>query len=326
MKTVRVAVSGAAGQICYGLLFRLASGEVFGNDCAVHLQLLELPQAVSRAEGVAMELDDCGFPTLAAVEIFSDPRQAFNGVHWALLLGSKPRLAGMERNDLLLENARIFVAQGEALAHADATLRVVVVGNPCNSNAMIAARSCPEVPSTRFSAMTMLDENRAKAQLAHKLQVNVGQVEDLIVWGNHSPTMYPDFENAAVAGKPVTEQCPRQWLEGEFMRGVRQRGAEIIKARGSSSAASAASACIDHIKRLSTPSDKYFSAAVVNDRERYGVPAGVVFSFPIASDGQGWRIAEDIKLSAYAQQNIAVTRDELLAEKKTVQEFFGWHS
>lgn len=323
MKTIKVAVSGAAGQIGYGLLFRLASGEVFGQDCAVHLHLLELPQAVSATEGVAMELSDCGFPTLAAVEIFSEARQAFDGVHWALLLGSKPRQAGMERRDLLLSNARIFVAQGKALAHADAALRVVVVGNPCNTNAMIAAHSCPEVPSARFTAMTMLDENRAKAQLASKLQVNVGQIENLIVWGNHSPTMYPDFENATVGGKPVTEQCPREWLEGEFLHSVRQRGAEIIKARGSSSAASAANACLDHIKRLTTSSNEYFSAAVIDDTERYGVPAGVVSSCPITSDGKDWHIAEDVKLSAYARHNLNISRDELLAEKKAVQEFLG---
>ena len=323
MKTVKVAVSGAAGQISYGLLFRLASGAVFGHDCAVHLHLLELPQAVSVTEGVAMELSDCGFPTLAAVEIFSAANKAFDGVHWALLLGSKPRTAGMERRELLLDNARIFVEQGKALARADAALRVVVVGNPCNTNAMIAAHSCPEVPSERFTAMTMLDENRAKAQLANKLRVNVGQVQNLIIWGNHSPTMYPDFENATVGGQPVTEQCPRDWLEGEFMHSVRQRGAEIIKARGSSSAASAANACLEHVKRLSTPSDEYFSAAVVNDTERYGVPAGVVFSFPIATDGEDWRVAAEVKLSAYAQQNLTTSRDELLAEKKAVQELLG---
>lgn len=323
MKTVKVAVSGAAGQISYGLLFRIASGEVFGKDCAVHLHLLELPQAVSAAEGVAMELNDCGFPTLAAVEIYSDAQQAFDGVHWALLVGAKPRTAGMERSDLLLENARIFVTQGKALARADAALRVVVVGNPCNTNAMIAAHSCPDVPSTRFTAMTMLDENRAKAQLAHKLKVNVGQVENLIIWGNHSPTMYPDFEHATVSGKLVTEQCSRDWLEGKFMHSVRQRGAEIIKARGSSSAASAANACLDHVKRLSHATNTCFSAAVVNDTERYGVPAGVVYSFPLTSNGKDWRVADNVKLSAYAQQNLNVSRDELLAEKKAVQEFLG---
>ena len=323
MKTVKVAVSGAAGQISYGLLFRLASGEVFGKDCAVHLHLLELPQAEAAAAGVAMELSDCGFPTLAAVEIFSDAQQAFDGVHWALLVGAKPRTAGMERSDLLMENARIFVGQGKALARADADLRVVVVGNPCNTNAMIAAHSCPDVPAARFTAMTMLDENRAKAQLAHKLKVNVGQVQNLIVWGNHSPTMYPDFEHATVNGKPVPEQCPRAWLEGDFMHSVRQRGAEIIKARGSSSAASAANACLDHVKKMSTASETRFSAAVVNDRERYGVPAGVVYSFPLTSDGEGWHIVDDVKLSDYAQHNLNVSRDELLAEKKAVQEFLG---
>ncbi len=323
MKTIKVAVSGAAGQIGYALLFRLARGEVFGHDCAVHLQLLELPQAVSAAAGVAMELDDCGFPTLAAVNICSDATQAFDGVHWALLVGSKPRTAGMERSDLLLANARIFVAQGKALARADASLRVVVVGNPCNTNALIAAHSCPDIPAPRFTAMTMLDENRARAQLAHKLQVNVGQVSNLIVWGNHSPTMYPDFENATVDDMPVTARCARDWLEGEFMHSIRQRGAAIIAARGSSSAASAANACLDHVKKLSTASEVSFSAAVINDRERYGVPAGVAFSFPLTSDGKDWHIVDDVKLSAYAQRNLARSRDELLAEKKAVQEFLA---
>ena len=322
-KTIKVAVSGAAGQISYGLLFRLASGEVFGPHCAVQLHLLELPQAVAAAEGVAMELSDCGFPTLTAVKIFSDAQQAFAGVHWALLVGAKPRTAGMERRDLLMDNARIFVAQGKALAYADDALRVVVVGNPCNTNAMIAARNCPEVPASRFTAMTMLDENRAKAQIASKLGVNVGQVENLIIWGNHSPTMYPDFERARVAGKPVTELCSRAWLEGEFLQNVRQRGATIIKARGSSSAASAANACLDQVKKLATPTTngKYFSIAVFNERERYGVPAGVVFSFPVTSDGNNWQVAEDVMLSPAAQQNLAASRDELLDEKKAVEEF-----
>ena len=323
MKTIKVAVTGAAGQISYGLLFRLASGEVFGKDCAVHLHLLELPQAVAAAEGVAMELNDCGFPTLGAVEIFSEPQRAFDGVHWALLVGAKPRTAGMERGDLLLENARIFVGQGKALARAAAALQVVVVGNPCNTNAMIAARNCPEVPATRFTAMMMLDEHRAKAQLAAKLKVNVGQIKNLIVWGNHSPTMYPDFEQATVDGHPLTELCEHSWLQGEFMDNVRQRGAAIIKARGSSSAASAANACIDHIKKLSTPSapSEYSSIAVVNDRQRYGVPAGLVFSFPVTYDGQHWSIAEDVNLSTTAQENLARSRDELLAEQEAVREF-----
>lgn len=325
MKTVKVAVSGAAGQISYGLLFRLASGEVFGEDCAVHLHLLELPQAVAAAEGVAMELNDCGFATLGAVEIFSDPHKAFDGIHWALLVGAKPRTAGMERADLLRGNANIFVTQGEALLKADASVRIVVVGNPCNTNALIASRSGQDIPAARFTAMTMLDENRARAQLAAKLQVNVKKVENLIVWGNHSPTMYPDFEHARVDGKAVTDLCPRAWLEGEFTENVRQRGTAIIKARGSSSAASAASSCLDHVKRLSRPSaaGEYFSAAVINERERYGVPAGLVFSFPIASDGENWSVAEGVELSAHAQKNLAISRDELLVEKNTVQDFLG---
>ena len=323
MKTLKIAVTGAAGQISYSLLFRLASGEVFGPETRLELRLLELTDALARAEGVAMELADCGFSNLSTVEISDNAEQAFDGVHWALLIGSRPRQAGMERSDLLLANAEIFVGQGRALGRADSEVRVVVVGNPCNTNALIAAHNSPELAMSRFSAMTMLDENRAKAQIACKVGSNVAEIKNLIVWGNHSPTMFPDFENATIGGqKPVVEVCERQWLEGQFTSCVRQRGAEIIKARGSSSAASAANACIDHLKKLNTASPESFSAAVVNDRSRYDVPEGLFYSFPIISDGMGgYQIVENVKLSAYAQQNIAASAKELASERAAVSDF-----
>lgn len=323
MRTVRVAVTGAAGQISYSLLFRLASGEVFGHKTRVELRLLELANALARAEGVAMELADCGFPTLSSVDIFADAEQAFDGVHWALLIGSRPRQAGMERSDLLLANAEIFVGQGRALSRADSAVRVIVVGNPCNTNALIAAHNSPELAMSRFSAMTMLDENRAKAQIARKTGSNVAEIKNLIVWGNHSPTMFPDFENATLADKKsVVEVCDRGWLEGQFTSGVRQRGAEIIKARGSSSAASAANACIDHLKKLNTADPEPFSAAVINDSSRYDIPQGLFYSFPIVSKGAGsYRIVENVKLSVYAQKNIAVSAKELESERSAVSNF-----
>ena len=322
MKTVKIAVTGAAGQISYSLLFRLASGEVFGAETRVELRLLELANSLVKAEGVAMELADCGFPTLGAVDISAEAEQAFDGVHWALLIGSRPRQAGMERSDLLLANAEIFVGQGRALSRADSTVRVIVVGNPCNTNALIAAHNSPDLATNRFSAMMMLDENRAKAQLANKAGRNVAEVKNLIVWGNHSPTMFPDFENATLTGeKPIVEVCGRNWLEGQFTSCVRQRGAEIIKARGSSSAASAANACIDHLKKLNTVSSEPFSMAVINDSSRYGVSQGLCCSFPVISDGASYRIVENVELSSYAQRNIAASAKELEEERTAVSEF-----
>ena len=302
------------------------SGEVFGHECVVNLRLLELPVAMRVAEGVAMELRDCGFPSLGKIDIFAEASEAFDGAHWALLIGSKPRGKNMERSDLLQANASIFVEQGKALSRADSEVRVVVVGNPCNTNALIASRNCQEIASERFTAMTMLDENRGKSQLAAKLGVNVSQIKNLCIWGNHSPTMYPDFENALVAGKDVVDSCPRDWLEGEFTQRVKQRGAEIIRARGSSSAASAANACIDHIRKLSLPTQggEYFSAAIVNTKERYGVPAGLVFSFPVSSDGKGTcKVVDDLPVSAYAQKMLEITTNDLLTEKEMVQEFLN---
>ncbi|MDE3269089.1 MAG: malate dehydrogenase [Pseudomonadota bacterium] len=320
-KKVKVAVTGAGGQISYTLLFRLASGEVFGQDCQVDLQLLELPAAAKVAEGVAKEMCDCALPNLGEVNVYDDAKQAFAGVNWAILVGAKPRTKGMERSDLLLQNAAIFVAQGKALAHAASDLRVVVVGNPCNTNALIAAKQCPEVPNNRFTAMTMLDENRAKAQIANRLQTSITAVKDMYIWGNHSPTMYPDFEYAQVNGKALVEQCERAWLEHDFLQKVKQRGAEIISYRGSSSAASAAYACAKHVACLAGTGASTMSAAVITDRSYYGLPADLCFSLPLTINSDGsWEVIGDIPLSDYAKQQLRITTDDLLAEKQVVAE------
>jgi malate dehydrogenase len=322
-KPVRVAVTGAAGQIGYSLLFRIASGEVFGHDTPVELALLELPVAIKGAEGTAMELEDCAFPSLRKIDIYDNADAAFDGVNWALLVGSKPRGPGMERNDLIRDNGPIFVGQGKALNRAASDVRAVVVGNPCNTNALIALHNCREVPATRFSAMTMLDENRAKAMIAKKAGVGAGEVKNLAVWGNHSSTMYPDFEHAKVGGKSVEQACGRSWLENDFMVGVQKRGAAIIAARGKSSAASAASSCIDHMKRFmeKTPAGEWFSAAVPSDGNSYGVPAGLMFSFPIRSHGDGkYEIVQGVPVSAYAKKKIEETTKELIDEREVVKE------
>lgn len=321
---IRVAVTGAAGQIGYSLLFRLASGEVFGEDQPVNLKLIELPAAIKAVEGTAMELEDCGFSTLSKIDICDNPHQGFEGVHWALLVGAKPRGPGMERNDLIKENGPIFVDQGKALCKADRSVRIVAVGNPCNTNALIAQRNCREIPASRFTAMTMLDENRAKAQIARKLGINVGDVRNLAIWGNHSSTMVPDFENATVGGQPLLSRInDRSWLEGDFFKIVQQRGAAIIDARGKSSAASAASACIDHVKRFmtKTPKGEWFSAAVCSDSNPYGIPAGLIYSFPIRSNGDGsFEIVEGVPLSEFARGKIKGTTDELLKEREVVKD------
>ncbi|NRA44313.1 MAG: malate dehydrogenase [Oligoflexales bacterium] len=327
METVHVAITGAAGQIGYSMLFRLASGEVFGHDKKVHLHLLELPQAIKAAEGTAMEIDDCGFDTLAGVDCYDKAEEAFKGVNWALLVGSMPRGPGMERSDLIKANGPIFVGQGQALNKAAADVRVVVVGNPCNTNALIAQHNCREIPATQFSAMTALDENRAKAQLAKKSGVGVEHIKNMIVWGNHSTTMYPDYENVSINGKAAPEVISdHNWFESEFIPCVQKRGAAIIAARGKSSAASAASACLDHIKRFITPSKpgECFSAAVPSDGKLYDIPRGLMFSFPIKSLGQGkYEIASDFNLSANAQAKLKKTSDELVSEREVVKDLLG---
>lgn len=324
---VNVAVTGAAGQIGYSLLFRLASGEVFGPDKKVRLNLIELPQAVKAAEGTAMELEDCGFSTLDSVNCYDNPESGFEGVHWALMVGSKPRGPGMERSDLIKSNGPIFVAQGKALNRADSEVRAVVVGNPCNTNALIAQHNARDVPPTRFSAMTALDENRARAQIAIKAGVPVEEVSRMTIWGNHSTTMYPDFESASISGKPATQNITdRDWFEKTFIPCVQKRGAAIIEARGKSSAASAASACIDHVKNLITPTpkDQWFSAAVPSSGQQYGVPKGLIFSFPLRADGKGgYEVVETIELSDFGKSRLKVTIDELLEERDVVKDLLG---
>lgn len=326
-KVVKVAVTGAAGQIGYSLLFRIASGELFGPDTKVHLNLLELPAGVKAAEGTAMELLDCAFPMLEKVDIFDQADQAFNGVNWALLVGSKPRGKGMERNDLIKENGPIFVNQGKALARASNDVRAVVVGNPCNTNCLIAQHNCRDVPATRFSAMTMLDQNRAMAQLAVKSETSVENVQNLIIWGNHSSTMFPDFENSRIEGaKSEDKISDRDWFENDFMTTVQKRGAAIIEARGKSSAASAASACIDHVRNFlrKTPDGQWFSAAVPSDGNSYDVPGGLIFSFPVRSDGNGgYEINKDVSLSEYAKTKISKTVKELMDEREVIKDLLN---
>lgn len=320
-KTIRVAVTGAAGQIGYSILFRIASGEVFGKDTKVHLNLLEIPAVVKAAEGVAMELQDCAYANLASVDCYDNAAKAFAGVNWALLVGATPRGPGMERGDLIRENGPIFVEQGRALNKAASDVRVVVVGNPCNTNALIALHNCQEIPANRFSAMTALDENRGRALLALKARVPVEDVSKLIIWGNHSATMYADFENAQIEGKTATEVLTDEnWLRTEFLKSVQQRGAEIIKARGKSSAASAASSCIDHVKNLLQPGT-LFSCAVPSDGTSYGIPKGLVFSFPVRSKGKGdVEIDHSFKLSSFAKEKIKISTDELLKEREVIKD------
>ncbi len=325
-KSVKVAVTGAAGQIGYALLFRLASGEVFGHDVDVHLQLLELPQALPALEGVKMELDDCAFPNLASITCSDDMNVAFKDADWALLVGSVPRKAGMERKDLLNINGGIFTKQGLALdAVASADCKVLVVGNPCNTNALIAKSVCKRLSPQNFFAMTMLDQNRAFSQIAQKAGVHSTAVKNVAIWGNHSATQYPNFFDATVDGKPVPEViADHDWLKGEFLANVQQRGAAIIKARGLSSAASAANAAMDTVKNLinPTPAGEYFSVAVSSDGS-YDVPEGLMFSFPIRSDGQNWEIVKGLELNDFSREKIAATLQELLEEKEAVSELLG---
>ncbi len=322
---IRVAVTGAAGQIGYSLLFRIASGEVFGEDQPVQLSLVELPAAIKGAEGTAMELEDCAFKTLDKVDIFDSPEKGFEGVNWALLVGSKPRGPGMERNDLIKENGPIFVGQGKALNRAASDINVIVVGNPCNTNALIALHSARDVKPTRFTAMTMLDQDRATFQLAKKAGVPVAAVRNLAIWGNHSSTMVPDFENAQINGKPVPEVIKdRAWLETEFFTTVQKRGAAIIAARGKSSAASAASACIDQIKNMlvKTPDGQYFSMAVPSDGNAYDVPPGLIYSFPVRSlgGGKGYEIVKNLKVSDFIRKKIGESTKELQEERDVVKD------
>ncbi|MDQ3588546.1 MAG: malate dehydrogenase [Actinomycetota bacterium] len=315
----RVAVTGAAGQIGYALLFRLASGQMLGPDEEIELHLLEIPDAVKAAEGTALELFDCAFPLLKSVEVHDDARQAFDGVNVALLVGARPRSKGMERADLLEANGAIFKPQGEALnAGAADDVRVLVVGNPANTNALIAAANAPDIPDERITAMTRLDENRAVAQLAQKLGVGVADVQDLVVWGNHSPTMFPDLFNATVGGKPAVDQVDMDWYENEYIPRVAKRGAEIIDARGASSAASAANAAIDHVRDWVLGADGLRSMAVPSDGS-YGVAEGIVSSFPVRCSGGSYTIEQGLEIGEFAQGKIDITVKELTDERDAVR-------
>jgi len=320
---VNVTVTGAAGQIGYSLLFRIASGDLFGPNVPVALRLLEIEPAMKALHGVVMELDDCAFPLLTSIEATSDLNFAFNGTNWALLVGSIPRKAGMERGDLLSINGGIFQPQGRAIAgYAASDVRVLVVGNPCNTNCLIARSNAGEVPEDRWFAMTRLDQNRAVAQLAHSAGRPVAEVKNLAIWGNHSATQFPDFANSTIGGKKTTDVIKDQmWLEGEFIATVQKRGAAIIEARGLSSAASAANAAIDTVRSLVNPTlgDDCASVAVTSHGE-YGVPEGLTFGFPVLSDGAGsWKVKEGFELNDFAKERIAITTDELVGERDEVR-------
>jgi malate dehydrogenase len=320
---IRVAVTGAAGQIGYSLLFRIASGSMFGPDQPVVLHLIEVEGALPALGGVVMELQDCAFPLLRGITATASLEEGFKGVDWALLVGSVPRKAGMERKDLLGINGKIFTGQGQAIArHADAGARVLVIGNPCNTNCLIAMNNAPSVPAERWFAMTMLDQNRAVAQLAMKAAAPTTAVTNLAIWGNHSSTMYPDFYNARVAGKPAIDAITDEgWFKDTFLPTVQQRGAAIIKARGLSSAASAANAVVDTVRQLTqpTPAGDWFSVAVCSDGS-YGIEKGLIFSFPVRSDGSRWQIVQGLKLTDFSKARIAATENELKEEKALVSD------
>ena len=318
---VTVTVTGAAGQIGYALLFRIASGQLLGPDKPVRLRLLEIPQAVKAAEGTAMELDDCAFPLLTGIDITDDATAAFDGVNIALLVGARPRTKGMERGDLLEANGGIFAPQGRAInAGAAEDVRVLVVGNPANTNALIAKAAAPDVPAERFSAMTRLDHNRAVAQLAKKLSVPVEEITKLTIWGNHSATQYPDLYHAEVNGKIAAEQVDDAWLRDDFIPTVAKRGAAIIEARGASSAASAANAAIDHVYDWvnGTPEGDWTSAAIPSDGS-YGVAEGIISSFPVTAKNGAWEIVQGLEINEFSRNRIDASVAELVEERDAVK-------
>ena len=318
---VRVSITGAAGQIGYQLAFRIASGQMLGNDQPVVLQLLEIPPALDALKGVVMELDDCAFPTLAGVVATDDPNEAFKDTDYALLVGARPRGPGMERNDLLEANAAIFSVQGKALNdHASRDVKVLVVGNPANTNALIAQANAPDLDPRNFTAMTRLDHNRAKAQLAAKTDSHVNDIRQMTIWGNHSATQYPDITYATVNGKAASELVDQSWLTDDFIPVVQQRGAAIIKARGASSAASAASAAIDHVRdwALGSPGDDWISMAVPADGS-YGIEPGVIYSFPVRCSGGDYAIVQDLEVGDFSRERMAATDKELREERAAVE-------
>ncbi len=320
---IRIAVTGAAGQVGYALLFRIAAGEMFGPATPVILHLIEIDPALPALQGVVMELEDCAFPLLKGIIATADLAEGFRSVNWALLVGAAPRRAGMERHELLGVNGKIFIEQGRAIqTNAAEDVRVLVVGNPCNTNCLICMSHAPDVPRNRFFALTRLDENRAKAQLAKKAGVQVAAVTNLAIWGNHSSTMYPDFFNAKINGEPAPDVIgDDQWLREKFVAAVQQRGAAIIKARGASSAASAASAIVDTVRSLvmPTPPGDWHSVAVCSDGS-YGIEPGLICSLPVRSDGQCWEIVQGLGLNEFSRAKIAASVEELKLERALVAE------
>jgi len=318
----RVAITGAAGQIGYQLAFRIASGQMLGPDTPVILQLLEIPPALGALQGVEMELLDCAFPTLAGVVATDDPNVAFGDANYALLVGAKPRGPGMERKDLLMENAKIFSAQGKALNdNAHRKVKVLVVGNPANTNALIAYSNAPDLDHARFTAMTRLDHNRALAQLSLKTGTPVKDIRQMTIWGNHSATQYPDISHCLVAGKAAPTLVDEAWVQDDFIPTVQQRGAAIIKARGLSSAASAASSAIDHVRdwALGSPADDWVSMAVPSDGS-YGIPEGIVYSFPVRCQDGRWEIVQGLEISDFSRARMQATEAELLEERDGVKD------
>ncbi len=324
---IRIAVTGAGGQIGYALIFRLASGSVFGPDRPVSLRLLEITPALPALTGTIMELDDCAFPTLADVKASDKATEAFEGADWVVFVGGMPRKEGMSRADLIRANGPIFTSQGKAINDAAGPdVRIMTVANPCNTNALIARSHAPKVPADRWFAMTRLDQNRAASQLAAKAGVPVGQISRMTIWGNHSDTQYPDYKNARIGGRPATEVITDAgWFPDTFVPTVAKRGSAVIKARGGSSAASAANAALDGIKSAvtPTPADDWFSAGVVSDGS-YGVPAGLIYSFPLRTDdGQSWKIVPGLPIDDDARKRIDASAQELIAERDAVKDLLG---
>ena len=320
---VRVTITGAAGQIGYALLFRVASGAMLGNDQPVILQLLEITPALDAVQGVVMELDDCAFPLLQDMVLTDDPKVAFKDANWCLLVGSKPRGPGMERADLLKDNGKIFIAQGQAIdAVAADDARIAVVGNPCNTNCMIAASQAKRLTPDRFTAMVRLDENRGRAQLAKKAGVSINEVSDLFIYGNHSPTMFADFTHAKIGGKAAADVIGDEaWLKNDYLPTVGKRGAAIIEARGQSSAASAANALIDHVRDLATPGRIH--SVAVNSEGRYGFAEGVWAGMPVKSTANGYEVVTSYEMDDFAKSKIAATNEELVGERETVKDMLG---
>lgn len=319
-------VTGATGQVAYALLPRMAAGEMFGRDTDIDLRLLDIQQMIDKAKGTLMELEDGAYPLLSQIRATADRAEAYRGADWALLVGSVPRGPGMERGDLIRKNGPIFVEEGRAIAeHAGPDIRVVVVGNPCNTNCLIARSAARAIPDGRWSALTRLDQNRARSLLAAQAGARVRDVKHLVIWGNHSATLYPDFTNASVKGRPATQAADRAWLEGDFIGAVQQRGAAVIAARGASSAFSAAQAVVDHVRSLREPTvpDDWYSAAVVSDGS-YDVPAGLVSSFPLRSESEGdFEIVEGVRLDEFAKGKVAASVAELERERDVVADLLS---